>query len=67
MITHLSTGMALNNAKTPHDHQKELRDKTSEIIYLSTKLNHAKETCVNLDNERQKFREVSRKIKEVCL
>ncbi|EFO86215.1 hypothetical protein GCK72_005621 [Caenorhabditis remanei] len=64
MITNLTTGMAMRTTKTPHDPEKELRDRTSEIIYLSTKLNHAKETCVNLDLERQKFREAGRRIKE---
>lgn len=56
--------MALNRTRTPHDPKKEVRDRTTEIIYLSTKLNQAKETCVNLDKERQKLREVGRRIKE---
>uniref|UniRef100_A0A1I7UYT1 P53 and DNA damage-regulated protein 1 n=1 Tax=Caenorhabditis tropicalis TaxID=1561998 RepID=A0A1I7UYT1_9PELO len=64
MITNLTTGMAMNKTKTPHDHEKEVRDRTTEIIYLSTKLNHAKETCVNLDKERQRLREVGRRIRE---
>ncbi|ULU05625.1 hypothetical protein L3Y34_017932 [Caenorhabditis briggsae] len=64
MLVNINSGMAMKTTTTPHDPAKELRDRTTEIMYLSAKLNHAKETCVSLDNERQKYREVTRQIKE---